>query len=83
MWTSLLEAKLSIVVRRRGGDIIGACLNFDARADEAAPLCACSAFSRNLADIEEKEEEEEDTEEEIIKENEGIHVEEGKKGIAK
>ena len=30
--------------------MIGTCLNFDARADEAQPLCACAAFSRNHAE---------------------------------
>ena len=51
LWRSLIEAGLSIVVRRGGGsgELIGACLNFDARADEAQPLCACAAFSRNNA----------------------------------
>ena len=50
MWRSLIEAGLSIVVKRDNGELIGACLNFDARADEAQPLCACAAFSRNHPD---------------------------------
>ena len=53
LWRSLIEAGLSIVVRRgASGELIGACLNFDARADEAQPLCACAAFSRNHAGAE-------------------------------
>lgn len=51
LWTSLLQANLSIVIKDEKGQIIGACLNFDARSDEAAPLCAASAFSRNMADL--------------------------------
>ena len=49
LWRSLIEAGLSIVVKReaREEELIGACLNFDARADEAQPLCACAAFSRS------------------------------------
>ena len=54
LWTSLLEANLSIVIKDEKGLIIGACLNFDARSDEAAPLCAASAFSRNMADVTEE-----------------------------
>ena len=53
LWRSLIDAGLSIVVRRgASGELIGACLNFDARADEAQPLCACAAFSRNHAGAE-------------------------------
>ena len=48
LWASLLQADLSIVIRNESNKIIGACLNFDARSDEAAPLCAVSAFSRNI-----------------------------------
>ena len=51
LWRSLIEAGLSIVVKRAAAaseeQLIGACLNFDARADEAQPLCACAAFSRS------------------------------------
>ena len=42
-----MEAGLSVVVKRKDGKIVGACLNFDARSKESAPLCAVSAFSRN------------------------------------
>ena len=51
LWMSLLQANLSIVIKDDKGLIIGACLNFDARADEAAPLCAASAFSSSTADL--------------------------------
>ena len=50
LWESLLNANLSFVVidqsKNENDQIIGACLNFDARSEEAAPLCACSAFER-------------------------------------
>merc|ERR1719187_529361 len=48
LWFSLLEANLSIVITNKEGVPVGACLNFDANSEEAAPLCACSAVSRNL-----------------------------------
>ena len=47
LWESLLGAQLSIVIKNSDDVIIGACLNFDARSDEAAPLCAVAAFSRS------------------------------------
>jgi len=47
LWASLYKAGLSIVIKD-GEKIIGACLNFDARSEEAAPLCANAAFSRNM-----------------------------------
>merc|ERR1711962_81148 len=56
LWPALLEAKLSIVVKDKSGRLIGACLNFDARSEEAAPLCAQSAFSRNMTEEERKAE---------------------------
>ena len=50
LWESLLKANLSFVVidqsRNKNDQIIGACLNFDARSKEAAPLCAISTFER-------------------------------------
>jgi hypothetical protein len=58
LWPALLEAKLSIVVKDKSGRLIGACLNFDARSEEAAPLCAQSAFSRNMTEEERKAERE-------------------------
>jgi len=56
LWESLITANLSIVIKNRKGEVIGACLNFDARSEEAAPLCACSAFSRNMAEDENRQE---------------------------
>lgn len=51
LWESLLESGLSLVIKdSKSGQIIGSCLNFDARSDEAAPLCACGAFSRTMKD---------------------------------
>ena len=38
---------------------VAACLNFDARSEEAAPLCAQSAFSRSQPLGQKKEEEDE------------------------
>ena len=38
---------------------VAACLNFDARSEEAAPLCAQSAFSRSQP-LDQKKREEED-----------------------
>jgi len=58
LWDSLLTANLSIVIKKKGGKLIGACLNFDARSEDAAPLCASSAFSRNMTDDERKQERE-------------------------
>merc|ERR1711936_533372 len=58
LWESLITANLSIVIKNRKGEVIGACLNFDARSEEAAPLCACSAFSRNMSEEERKAERE-------------------------
>jgi len=52
LWESLITANLSIVIKNHKGEVIGACLNFDARSEEAAPLCACSAFSRNMVEEE-------------------------------
>ena len=61
LWESLLEANLSFVIidssREEGEQIIGACLNFDARSAEAEPLCACSAFERANVGTETKNEE--------------------------
>ena len=56
LWTSILDADLSLVVKNAAGDIIGSCINFDARAEEAAPLCATAAFARNMTEEERKEE---------------------------
>ena len=56
LWTSILNAGLSLVVKNVSGDLIGSCINFDARAEEAAPLCATAAFSRNMTDEERREE---------------------------
>ena len=52
LWPSLLAANLSIVVYNKKNIPIAACLNFDARSSEAAPLCARAAFSRNMNDSE-------------------------------
>ena len=54
LWESLLNAGLSIVIKDKSKNfqVIGACLNFDARSEEAAPLCAVSAFSRNNVETE-------------------------------
>ena len=50
LWESLLKAGLSFVVidqsKNEDDQVIGACLNFDARSKEAEPLCAISAFDR-------------------------------------
>ena len=50
LWERLLSANLSFVIldksKSEEAQIIGACLNFDARSEEAEPLCACAAFSR-------------------------------------
>ena len=54
LWESLIAANLSIVVKDDHGRLIGACLNFDARSEEAAPLCACSAFSRHMTEEDRK-----------------------------
>ena len=54
LWTSILNAGLSFVVKNSGGDLIGSCINFDARAEEAEPLCATSAFTRNMKEEERK-----------------------------
>ena len=43
---------MSIVVKNQSGDLIGACLNFDAQSEEAEPLCACGAFARNMPENE-------------------------------
>ena len=56
LWDTILEANLSLVVRNPDGDIIGSCINFDARAAEAEPLCICAAFARNMTDEERQEE---------------------------
>ena len=62
LWESLLEANLSFVIRdstrEEEDQIIGACLNFDARSKEAEPLCAISAFERANVDNEMKDNEE-------------------------
>lgn len=60
LWTALLEANLSIVVYNGNKDLIAACLNFDARSPEAAPLCATSAFSRNMPSANKLNESEDD-----------------------
>ena len=53
LWEKLLEANLSFVIidksKNQDDEIIGACLNFDARSEEAEPLCACARFSREEA----------------------------------
>ena len=45
-----MVANLSFIIidksKSEDEQIIGACLNFDARSEEAEPLCACAAFSR-------------------------------------
>ena len=50
LWESLLKANLSFIVvdksRKEDDQIIGACLNFDARSAEAEPLCAIASFER-------------------------------------
>ena len=79
LWESLLEANLSFVIRdsmrEEDDQIIGACLNFDARSKEAEPLCAISAFERANVDIEMNEEEEQsDTNEELEVEKEEKQV---------
>ena len=55
LWESLLQANLSFVIidksKNQADEIIGACLNFDARSEEAEPLCACAAFSRQNIEI--------------------------------
>jgi hypothetical protein len=54
LWESLLNANLSFVIvdtsKERDHQIIGACLNFDARSAEAEPLCAISAATRANVD---------------------------------
>ena len=61
LWESLLDANLSFVVRdsnrEEDDQIIGACLNFDARSKEAEPLCAISAFERANVDVEMEDDE--------------------------
>ena len=75
LWEALLKANLSIVVLNAAGQNsnllvvlqhclspgvpVAACLNFDARSEEAAPLCAQSAFSRSQPLDQKKEEEDE------------------------
>ena len=56
LWHSILAANLSLVVRDSAGQLIGSCINFDARSEEAEPLCATSAFSRAMTDEERREE---------------------------
>ena len=56
LWHSILAANLSLVVRDSAGKLIGSCINFDARSEEAEPLCATSAFSRAMTDEERREE---------------------------
>ena len=55
LWTATLAANLSLVVKNKKDELIGACINFDARADEAAPLCATAAFARNMSEEERRE----------------------------
>ena len=55
LWTATLAANLSLVVKNEKDELIGACINFDARADEAAPLCATAAFARNMSEEERRE----------------------------
>ena len=60
LWESLLNANLSFVVidhsKNENDQIIGACLNFDARSAEAEPLCARGAFERAHIDNDKKNE---------------------------
>ena len=49
MYDGILNAGLSYVVKE-GDKILGTMINFDARANDAAPLCACAAFQRNMPD---------------------------------
>ena len=49
---------MSIVVKDGAGSLLGACLNFDARSEDAAPLCASSAFSRTMTEEERRRERE-------------------------
>ena len=62
LWESLLKANLSFVVidtsREQDDQIIGACLNFDARSAEAEPLCAIASATRANMDTDKKNEEE-------------------------
>ena len=50
---------LSCNIWLSSGVPVAACLNFDARSEEAAPLCAQSAFSRSQPLDQKKEEEDE------------------------
>ena len=56
LWTSMLAANLCLVARNSAGDLIGSCINFDARSEEAEPLCATAAFSRTMTEEERREE---------------------------
>jgi hypothetical protein len=60
LWSALLAAGLSLVVTDDADRIVGACLNFDARSEEAQPLCACAAFARNMAENQDDDEEEQE-----------------------
>ena len=55
LWQSILEANLSLVILDKEEKVIGSCINFDARAEEAAPLCATAAFSRDMTEEERRE----------------------------
>ena len=55
LWQHILEAGLSLVILNKEENVIGSCINFDARAAEAAPLCATAAFSRDMTDEERRE----------------------------
>ena len=61
LWESLLKANLSFVVvdtsREQDDQIIGACLNFDARSAEAEPLCAIASATRANLDTDIQNEE--------------------------
>ena len=55
LWQSIQLAGLSLVILNKQDEVIGSCINFDARSEEAAPLCATAAFSRDLTDEERRE----------------------------
>ena len=61
LWESLLTANLSFVIidrsREENEQVIGTCLNFDARSEEAEPLCAIASFERANIDNNNKGEE--------------------------
>ena len=55
LWQSIEAAGLSLVILNKHNEVIGSCINFDARSEEAAPLCATAAFSRDLTEEERRE----------------------------